>query len=125
MKWPRIVELIVAGWLAASPFILGHVSGPWQLWVNDLVCAGLIALFAGLSFTHRLRRMYLAELAVVAWLLGFGFFAADEPLPSLQNDILVAFVLAMFAIIPSDANEPPPGWREFRGNTVEGSSAAD
>ena len=57
--------------------------------------------------------MHVAELAVAGWLLGFGYLASALALPSLQNDILVAYVLMMFAIIPCDANRPPQGWREL------------
>ncbi len=114
--WPRIAELVMAGWLAASPFVLAqgepHALGGMP-WLSDVVCAALIAICALLSFTSSLARLHLGELAIAAWLLGYGFLASPEPLPALQNDILVALVLPMFAIIPNRATLPPRSWREF------------
>jgi hypothetical protein len=111
--WPRVAELLIACWLAASPFVFGHIEGQGAFWLSDLVCAGAIAICALLSFSERARRLHLVELAVAGWLLVFGYLASAEPLPRLQNNILVALVLIMFAIIPSEANLPPRSWREF------------
>jgi hypothetical protein len=111
--WPRLCELLLAAWLAASPFVLGHWPADRTLWLNDLVCAGLIAACALLSLNARWRYAHLGELLVALWLLGFGYAARPEPLPALQNDILVALVLAMFAVIPTQSNDPPESWRGF------------
>jgi hypothetical protein len=114
--WPRLAELAIAAWLAASPFVFsrGEVSAAGAMpWLSDMVCAALIASCALLSFTRPLAWLHLAELAVAAWLLGYGFLASPEPLPALQNDILVAMVLPMFAIIPNRAMLPPRSWREY------------
>lgn len=111
--WPRLGELLIACWLAASPVIFGHIDQQRSLWLNDLLAAVAIAAFAGLSFTERFRRLHLAELVVAAWLVAFGFAASRDPLPALQNDILVALVVGMVAIIPNEANRPPRRWREF------------
>lgn len=114
--WPRMAELAIAAWLAASPLVLApgqHAAAGDMPWLSDAVCAALIAMCALLSFTRPLAWLHLGELAVVAWLLGYGFLASPEPLPALQNDILVAMVLPMFAIIPNRATLPPHSWREF------------
>jgi SPW repeat len=111
--WPRVIEILIACWLAASPFVFGHFEQSRSLWLNDFICAVLIAACALLSFSKRWRRMHLVELMVAAWLLGFGYLASSEPLPDLQNNILVALVVMMIAIIPSEANQPPRAWREF------------
>jgi hypothetical protein len=110
--WPRASELVLAGWLAASPFVLGHIDGPPMLRLSDWISAAAIAVCALASLTERWRRLHLAELLVAAWLLGFGYLASPEALPALQNNILVAMVLAMLAIIPGEANQPPRAWRE-------------
>jgi hypothetical protein len=111
--WPRVCELLIAAWLAASPWVLGHVEGPREMWLCDVAAAAGIAFLALASFTERGRRLHLLELPIAACLVGFGFLAAAEPLPNLQSDILTGLVLAMFAIIPSPANEPPRAWRSF------------
>jgi hypothetical protein len=111
--WPRVVELLIACWLVASPFVFGHIDGPTRFWASDFAAATGIAVLAMGSFSKRGRQLHLFELLVAAWLLGFGYLAAAEPLPSLQNNILTALVLMMLAIIPGPANQPPRAWREF------------
>src|SRR5688500_15605034 len=103
--WPRLAELLIAAWLAASPFALRQEVSPLGLppWLSDMACAVLIAVCALLSFTRRLGWLHFAEIAVAAWLLGYGFLAAPERAPALENDILVGLVLPMFAIIPNHA----------------------
>ena len=110
--WPRILELVLAAWLVMSPFVFGHYPTERDLWFNDFACAGVIAACALLSFRPATRRAHLVELAVAVWLLAMGYFARSEALPALQNNILVAFVLVMVAVIPNDANRSPAQWRE-------------
>jgi hypothetical protein len=113
--WPRIAEVLIACWLAAAPFVFGRaghgVEGAVP-WLSDVVCAGLIAACALVSLARPRSRLHLAELAVAAWLVAYGFFASATPYPALQNDILVGLVLPMFAIIPNQATLPPAAWRE-------------
>jgi hypothetical protein len=111
--WPRVAEIVLAGWLAASPAVFGHVGGPAMLRTSDWICAAAIAACALGSFVERWRRLHLAELLVAGWLMGFGYLASSEPLPALQNNILVAMVLMMFAIVPNQANRPPRAWAEI------------
>lgn len=114
--WPRIAELLIAAWLAASPLVLPpHANPPGNVppWLSDVVCAGLIAVCALLSFTRRLGWLHFMEIPVAAWLVGYGFLAASQSAPALENDILVGLVLPLFAIIPNQATLPPLSWREF------------
>jgi hypothetical protein len=111
--WPRIMELVIAAWLAASPFVFGSINGPTKFWASDFAAAAAIAILALASFAERTRRAHVLELLVAAWLLGFGYLASAEPLPNLQNNILTAMVLMMVAIIPTPATEPPRAWKEF------------
>ena len=80
---------------------------------NDFICSFLIALFSLLSFHHRLFRMHLFNLVIVLWLIGLGFFYADLPVPPLfQNYIVLALILGMVAIIPSNCQLPPKSWQK-------------
>jgi hypothetical protein len=109
--WPRLVELLLAAWLAMSPFVFGHFPSERDLWLNDFVCAAVIATCALLSLRGATRRAHLVELPVALWLIVVGYFARSEALPALQNHILLAFVLLMVAVIPTDSNRPPAQWR--------------
>lgn len=106
--WARIVELILAIWLFLSHFIFPMQNG------KDLIIACLIFLFAALSFIDKLNKMHLLQVLPVFWLLYLAFSYPTPWLPfSLQNYILVALLLLVFAITPSRASEPPRPWRRF------------
>lgn len=112
--WARITELLAACWLAISPFIFHDLNPELNIWVHDMVCAFLIALFASLSFWNRLRKMHLCTLGVALWLWGLGYstFPAIAS-PSLENAVAVGVLLSMLAIVPSQAHLPSPSWQEF------------
>lgn len=112
--WPRHMEIAFGLWLAASPFVFRHPADSLLGW-NDLGCAALLVALATASHAPRLRRIHLLELAVAAWLVGLGWIRAqgDPSPPTSQNHLVVGLLVAMFAIIPSRASRPPPGWRRF------------
>jgi hypothetical protein len=114
--WARVVELLLACWLVASPFLFRHPSGERILWWTDVGGGALIALFALLSWRQWLRRAHLLSIVVALWLIGFGFLGSPYPPPAaLQNDIVVGMVLLTFAIVPGEASRPPAAWREVPG----------
>jgi hypothetical protein len=115
--WARVIESNLACWLAISPFLFRHAPDAVLLWTNDLVCAGLLASLALLSFHHRLRRVHLLILPLAMWLLGVGLVRAyGAPDAASQNYIVLGLLLGMLAIVPSRASEPPPGW----ANVIDG-----
>lgn len=109
--WARVVEVMLGCWLAVSPFVFRHGPDTRDLWTTDLACAAIIVTLALLSFAPRLRRAHLGQLAVAAWLVGFGY--TGEGAPAHQNQIVVGLLLAMLAIVPSEASRPPPSWRAW------------
>ncbi len=110
--WARVVEIMLALWLAVSPFVFHFPPEATLLWANDFSCAVLIATLAFLSLAKRWRHIHLLSIAVGTWLIAFAY-SAGLPAPFwAQNDIIVGLLIVMFAIIPSDATEPPPSWRE-------------
>jgi hypothetical protein len=112
--WARVVEFMLACWLAISPFVFRHEASDRFLWGNDLRCAALVAFFALTSFHGRLRRIHLCHFLVVAWLLGISFAqTVAPPPPAYQNYVVVGLLLMMFAIIPSRANVPPAAWADY------------
>ncbi len=118
--WARVVEIMLAVWLALSPFVFHFSPDATLLWVNDFSCAALIALLGFLSLAKPLRHVHLLSLAVGTWLIAFAYSAGLPPPAWAQNDIIVGLLVVMFAIIPSDATEPPPSWREIERATALG-----
>src|ERR1700733_6050280 len=76
--WARVVEFMLACWLAISPFIFRYPGNDMFLWANDFVCASLVALFALLSFWHPLRNIHLLTLGVALWLWCMGYRSFPE-----------------------------------------------
>jgi hypothetical protein len=106
--WARVVEVMLGGWLALSPFIFRHTADQPALWFNDLFCALAVITFALLSFWPPLRQAHLAICGTALWLIGFGFVASPPPAPpALQNHILVGLLLLMFGVVPNEASLPP------------------
>jgi hypothetical protein len=101
-------------WLMISPFVFRHAAGDTFLWVNDLGCGLLVIVLSCLAFWGPARHARLATVGVALWLVARAYVAAGHPAaPALQNELLVGLLLAMFAIIPNEAGEPPRSWRPF------------
>jgi CBS domain containing-hemolysin-like protein len=109
--WSRVIEFMLACWLAASPFIFRHGEDATVLWISDFACASAIALFALISYWQPARHAHLLIIPVALWMIGFGRFGEAAPLSAgLQNNIAVGLTLLMFAIIPNHAFQPPQVW---------------
>ena len=112
--WARVVEFMLAMWLAISPFIFKYSGEETWAWVNDFTCSALISFFALICFYKPLRKMHLCNLIVSFWLIGLGFFHETVPMPGyLQNYVVIGLLLLMIDLVPSEANKPPFPWRDF------------
>lgn len=110
--WARDMELMLGLWLLASPFVFAHRADAPHLWAHDLALGAAIAAIALAAHWTPLRRLHLLLLPVATWLIAFGWWATRDALAAApQNWIVVGLVLAMFAIVPSCASDPPESWR--------------
>lgn len=104
---------MIGCWLLASPFIFRHEAAHTALWVNDMLC-GLGAVAVGFfSFWRRTWWAHFLLLPLAGWLIVYAYLAGLPSPPSAQNQIVVALLLAMFAIIPNDIDRMPADWRKF------------
>lgn len=111
--WARVVEVMLAGWLVASPFIFRHPYGASGLWAADWIAAALVVIFALLSFWRPSQYAHLLTVAVALVMFGAGWIQERPVPPGWQNQMFVGLTLLMTSIIPSQASDPPPGWREY------------
>jgi hypothetical protein len=111
--WPRVVEVTIGCWLAMSPFIFHHPPEKTLWWVNDFACAVAVMAFALLSWVQPLRHIHLLSCVVAVWLIASGYLHGQPVPPAVQNNVLVGWLLGMFAILPSPAELPPQSWQEF------------
>ncbi len=112
--WARVVEVMIAIWLALSPFIFHYLAEEKFLWMNDFICACFVALFALFSFWHRLRKIHLVTIALAFWLLGLGYGGFPEKASAAaQNSVVIGLLLLMLAIVPSYLEQPSFSWKKF------------
>lgn len=113
--WPRIAELLLAAWLAASPWVIPAPAGDEaSIRAHAIACAAAIALFALLSFRPAWEKAHLLSLAPALWLIGVAFLQPDPPpAAAYQNFVVTSLTLLLFAILPSRASQSPRAWREF------------
>lgn len=115
--WARIVEFMLALWLALSPFIFGYSEDAIIFWCNDLISSSLIAFFALICYYKPLRKMHLCNLLMAIWLIVIGFISKEiPPPPFLQNYVVFGILLLMIALVPSESEKPPKPWRDFDEN---------
>jgi hypothetical protein len=112
-KWPRYCELLLGLWLIASGWIIEDPSRS-QYRAVTITSGVLILVLDILSVSLYQRYAHLLILPVSAALLAFGFLRTAAEAQGTQNAIVVALLLLMFAILPTEATQPPPSWRELR-----------
>jgi hypothetical protein len=106
--WARVAEILLSFWLVIGHFLFRAETNA------DLIIAFLVFLFAVLSYKETLNKMHLLQVIPAFWLLWISFSYPTPFLPfGLQNHILVALTLLMFAVIPSHASEHPRPWKKF------------
>ncbi len=113
--WPRVIEMVLAVWLAMSPFIFGYREEEWLLWPLSFAASAAVLAFAALSTWTPTKRAHLASLPVAAVLCGVGYFAAQQrpgP-PAYQNLVVTGLLIAMFAVLPRFVTLPPAAWRRY------------
>jgi hypothetical protein len=113
MKWPRYCEMLLGLWLLAVPWILNYGDSDTFRTINIAAATGILLLDI-LSVTLYKRYAHLAVLGIAFGLLTHAYFAALAEATGTQNNIIVALLLLIFAILPTEATLPPPSWREFR-----------
>lgn len=111
--WTRTVEICLACWLAISPFVFRVNRDQVAVWATDLACAGLIVIVSAASLWPRLDKLHLANLLVATGLAATALAAGPQPAPPHQNHMVMAFLLAMIAILPTRADSPPRAWRDY------------
>ena len=113
MKWPRYCEMLLGLWLLMAHRILKYEDPDVFRTVNIAAATGILLLDI-VSVTFYKRYAHLAVLGIAFGLLVHAYFVAPAEAIGTQNNILVALLLLMFAILPTEATLPPQSWRQFR-----------
>lgn len=113
--WARVCELMLGCWLVISPLILRGTDRIGEFVWIDITVGSVIVLLSLLSFWRPARWAHLGTAAVAAGLALFAYFGFERPgPPAAQNELTVAYLLLIFAIVPNEATLPPEPWRRER-----------
>lgn len=99
--WARTVEIILGFWLVASLLIFRSNN-----LANDLLCGLSVVVFGFLSLWNQTQWARFLTLAVALWLIISGYLAGHPAPLSVQNQIIIGLLLAMFAIVPNRTKMP-------------------
>lgn len=114
--WARVVEGMLGCWLLVSPFVFQH-GDHTMYWVADFTAALVVICLALASYWPPLRQAHLGIIVAALAMILYGRFAGGaEPVPALQNHILIGLLLLMFALVPNHASRPPDPWYAQEGN---------
>ncbi|WP_164103931.1 hypothetical protein [Candidatus Laterigemmans baculatus] len=108
--WSRVVEVMLAVWLAVSPYIFPNEDRSPSQWLLYGL-ALLVGTLAAASYWKPLARAHLVIFPVAVGMYFWGRFSSTPPGPGYQNLIGVGFLLMMFSIIPNECTRPPHSWR--------------
>lgn len=112
--WARSTEIVLALWIALTPFVFRFEDAPTLWWVVSFGAAFAVLVFSLLSFWGPARHAHLGSMIVGVGLAAFGYFAGGHPNPpALQNFLITGLLLLMTGIIPSFASRPPEDWERF------------
>ena len=112
--WAPTFEFVLGIWLTISWIIFGYRDDS-SLLIHDFLSFSLIARFSLGSFFTKLRHLHLLNFLVVAWLVIFSYYLRSKGFENnAQNYMTVAWLLFMFSIVPSHAENPPYQWIKFQ-----------
>lgn len=112
--WPRHIEVMLACWLAITPFVFAGDDAGIGTRVASWGSACAVLLFSLITYVPWARRSYLLTAATGTALFGWAYFSAASPPSAVhQNFVVTGLLLMMTGIIPSYNNRPPKKWAEY------------
>ena len=110
--WPRVSELLIGVWLMLAPVVFAATESIASFAGRDVAAGAVVVMMSLLSFWSRTASAHVGT-GLLAVVLGLGaYFGFPRPgPPAAQNEIAVACVLLLLAIIPNQASRPPEPWR--------------
>ncbi len=117
--WPRIAEIFPGIWLLSTPFVFAIPASAESTWFNNMSCGVVVIAMDLHCLFHRASRAHLLNLAIGLWLVALAYHAGPAPAtPPYASHFVTGIVLALFSIIPNEANRPPRSWREFEARAI-------
>ncbi|MEQ8768034.1 MAG: hypothetical protein RL885_29290 [Planctomycetota bacterium] len=108
--WARVVEVLLACWLGVSPFVIPEASRTHPRYAVDYTAALLVAGFSLFACVPRRGVWRMGTFAVGLGIAVAGWCGLGNE-AGAQNLLSVGLLLAMFAVIPTQASELPRSWK--------------
>ena len=110
--WPRVAELMLGAWLMVSPLVFRGTPAVETFALRDLLFGAAVIVLSLLSFWRRTAAAHLVTAALAVVLGGLAYLGSERPgPPAAQNEITLALLLVLLAILPNDTNLPPRAFR--------------
>jgi hypothetical protein len=110
--WPRMVQVMLGGWLLLSPLIFRIDSRDTALLAVHMASGAAVGILALLAI--RQRFLHLATFFLGLWLIAYGYGVGGyPPAPAYRNLLILGALVAVLGIIPSDCLRPPRSWRKY------------
>lgn len=109
--WARWIEILLAGWILTSPFVLGLPVQDEFLFGSVLCISGLLVLVgAGASLLQPSRRFHLLSL-IPGLILPATAYTMPHPVQTICISMVsTGLLLLVFAIVPNRAGRHHPAW---------------
>lgn len=112
--WARHIEVMLACWLAVTPFVFEGDSASVSTRVVSWTSAAAVMTFSLVSYWPPARRAYLLTALTGLVIGGWAYFAASDPAsPVHQNFVVTGLLLMMMGILPCYNNRPPAAWIDY------------
>jgi hypothetical protein len=106
--------MALGAWLAAGSFLLPGPHEARRL-IAGLIAGSAIVACSALSFRAACNKLHLVNIVVAICLAGFLLLTASRPASAdVQNQLLTAFLLINFAVIPNELVRQTSSTREVR-----------
>ena len=99
--WGQVSVIFLGTWLAISPFFLVNPFVSLQSFIDDIFIGLLFTIFGFAACYYKTRIWTVLIYLLAAGIYAQGYFQYAHPRPATaQNQIIVALLIFMFAIIP-------------------------
>jgi hypothetical protein len=114
--WARVAELMLGMWLILSPLIFRNTAAVGEFVIRDVAAGSAIVVLSLLSFWSRTERAHFATGLLAIGLGASAYLGWERPgPPAAQNELTVALLLVLLALVPNEASAPPKPWRRPLG----------
>jgi hypothetical protein len=101
--WGQVGVIFLGTWLAISPFFFSSYPVSLYSYTDDFLIGALCTIFGFTACFYKSRIWTVLICLLATGIFAQGYFLYSHPrAPIAQNQIIVALLILMFAVIPLD-----------------------